>query len=175
MPAIYLSPFVQESEQYIIGGGDEYYTNRIVDAMIPHLNVSGILFTRSEPGSTITQVIKRSNAAHYNLHLILRSGISPDNLRGILQGPDIYFYSGSPEGQRAAEIFSEHLKKIYPSPQLVTKIPTTIPAELRLTDAPAVLAEIAYRDNYSDAAWVRDNIDLIAENLAESVTEYLGS
>lgn len=174
MPTIYLSPSVQEYNPYIIGGSEESYMNRIADAMVPYLRASGIGFNRNNPGNTLSQVIAQSNAGNYDLHLALHSNSSPENMRGVLQGPDVYYYTTSTRGRRAADIINTNLKKIYPNTSLVTVIPTTTLAELRRTKAPAVLVEIAYHDNYADATWIRDNINAIGRNLAESVAQYLG-
>ena len=76
--------------------------------------------------------------------------------------------------RRDAEIIANNLKQIYPLPDLVTVVPTTTLAELRRTKAPAVLVEVAYHDNYFDAQWIKDNIELIASNFAVSTTEFLG-
>lgn len=35
MPRIYLSPSTQEKNLYVTGGTEEYYMNRIADAMEP--------------------------------------------------------------------------------------------------------------------------------------------
>lgn len=174
MAAIYLSPSVQEYSHFITGGSEEDYMNRIADAMIPHLEASGIGFFRNDPGSTLSQIVSRSDAGDYDLHLALHTSSSPENMKGVFQGPDVYFFTLSSEGQRAAEAFAFNLKKIYPDPNLVTMIPSTTIAELRRTRAPAILASIAYRDNYTDAAWIRDNIDEIGKNLAQSAAQYLG-
>lgn len=173
MPTVYLSPSVQEYNPFIIGGSEEYYMNQIADAMIPYLRASGIGFTRNNPGDTLSQVAAQSNAGSYDLHMALHSSSSPDTMRGVLQGPDVYFYSTSKKGHEAADTIVQNLKAIYPNPDLVTVIPTTIMAELRKTIAPAVLVDVAYHDNYADAIWIRDNIDLIGRNLAESVARYL--
>lgn len=175
MTAIYISPSVQENNPFIIGGSEEYYMNRIADAMIPYLRANGISFYRNNPGSTLSEIIKRSNTGDYGLHLALRSDSSPENMRGVFQGPDIYFFTASARGRQAADIIAANLKKIYPDPKLVTVIPTTTLAELRKTAAPAILICIAYQDNYTDAAWIRDNIDEIGKNLAHSVTQYMGA
>lgn len=173
MPFIYLSPSVREDNQYIVGGTEEYYMNRIADAMIPHLRAGGILFARNNPGNSLSQVIAQSNAGSYDLHLALHSSSSPEEFRGVLRGPDVYFYTASERGRKAAELIAENLKTIYPDPGLVTVIPITTHAELRKTGAIAVLVEIAYHDNYEDAAWIRDHIDEIGKNLAQSVVQYL--
>lgn len=174
MPSIYLSPSLQEFNPYITGGNEEYYMNLIADAMIPYLRASGIQFTRNNPGDTLAQVIEQSNAGDYDLHLALHSNAAPENLSGLLQGPDVYYYAYSDKGRQAAQIFGSNLKVIYPNPNLVTVIPNTTLPEIRRTDAPAVLVEIAYHDNVADASWIIGNIGLISRNLALSVTEYLG-
>ena len=75
---------------------------------------------------------------------------------------------------RAADIFANGLKEIYPLPDRVQTIPTTVLGEIVKTKAPAILIELAYHDNPDDADWIRENIDLIAENLAVSLGDYLG-
>lgn len=174
MPSIYVSPSVQEFNPYITGGNEEYYMNRIADAMIPYLLASGISVTRNNPGDSLAQVIQQSNAGNYDLHLALHSNSSPEELAGRLQGPDVYYYTYSSEGQRAANIIADNLKVIYPNPNLVNTLPTTALAELRRTKAPSVLLETAYHDNYADASWITNNVQQIGYNLALSVTEFLG-
>lgn len=175
MPSIYLSPSVQEYNQYVTGtGSEEYYMNLIADAMVPYLRASGITFTRNNPYDTLSQVIAQSNAGNYDFHLALHSNAAPENLSGAIQGPDVYYYATSVQGQRAADIFANNLKAIYPNPNLVATIPNTTLAELRRVKAPANLIELAYHDNYEDAQWIINNIDSIARNLVLSLTEYFG-
>ncbi|HIU26092.1 MAG TPA: N-acetylmuramoyl-L-alanine amidase [Candidatus Copromorpha excrementigallinarum] len=175
MPSIFLSPSVQEYNPYVNGlGSEEYYMNLIADAMEPYLDASGITYVRNNPNDTLLQAIALSNQGDYDFHLALHSNASPESLYGQLQGPDIYYYSGSAPGGRAAEIFAENLRAIYPNPDIVRTIPNTSFAELRLTRAPANLIEIAYHDNYEDAMWIIDNIDPIARNLVLSLTQYFG-
>ncbi len=174
MPAIYISPSVREFNPYIIGGSEEFYMNRIADAMVPYLRASGIGFSRNNPGISLSQIMTQANSRRYDLHMALHSGSSPENMQGVLQGPDVYYYTTSDKGKRAADIFAENLKTIYPNPSLVMAIPTTILAELRKTKAPAVLVQIAYHDNHEDATWIRDKIDAIGKNLSLSVAQYLG-
>ena len=174
MPSIYLSPSVQEFNPYITGGNEEFYMNRIADAMVPYLLASGITVTRNNPGDSLAQVIRQSNAGDYDLHLALHSNAAPENLSGLIKGPDVYYYRDSSRGKAAADIFANNLKLIYPDPSLVSTVPTTTLVELRRTKAPAVLVEVAYHDNVEDANWIINNIEEIAENLALSVADFLG-
>lgn len=175
MPNLFLSPSVQQYNPYINGlGSEEYYMNLIADAMEPYLYASGITFTRNNPDDTLSQAIALSNAGNYDFHLALHSNAAPANLSGQIQGPDIYYYSTSTEGKRAAEIFQENLKVIYPDPNLVNTIPNTTLGELRLVKAPSNLIELAYHDNLEDAMWIINNINVISRTLVLSLTEYFG-
>lgn len=173
-PSVYLSPSVQDYNEYIIGGNEEYYMNLIADAMVPYLRASNIDFTRNNPNDSLSQVIDQSNAGEYDLHVALHSNSSPENIAGILQGPDVYYYAYSTDGEKAANIFAKNLMNIYPNPDLVTVIPNTTLAELRRTRATSILLELAYHDNYQDATWIANSIDPIARNLVQSLTQYFG-
>lgn len=174
MASVFLSPSTQEYNVYVTGGNEEYYANLIADAMVPYLRASGISFGRNDPSGTVSTSIALSNAGSYNLHLAIHSNAAPENLAGLIKGPDVYYYRDSSRGKAAAEIFANNLKLIYPDPSLVSTVPTTTLVELRRTKAPAVLVEVAYHDNVEDAQWIIDNIEEIAENLALSVADFLG-
>jgi N-acetylmuramoyl-L-alanine amidase len=92
----------------------------------------------------------------------------------MIKGPDVYYYQSSQRGKAAAEIFANNLELIYPDPSLVTVVPTISLVEVRKTNAPAVLVELAYHDNWDDANWIISNIEVIARNLSLSVADYLG-
>lgn len=174
MPTIYLSPSTQELNEYINGGNDEYYMNLIVDAMIPYLRVSGIGFSRNNPGDSISEIVEQVNAGSYDLFLALESAEAPEEFSGLLQGINIYHYAyTSLGGEVAANIIANNLKMIYPHPNLVTVIPNFILVELAKTDPPAVIAQLGYRDNPEDAKWIKDNIDTIAKNLVISIANFL--
>ena len=68
----------------------------------------------------------------------------------------------------------QNFKQIYPVPERVFTVPTTALGEVARVRAPGVLIEIGYHDNVQDADWVRNNIDLIAQTLVRSLTEYFG-
>lgn len=170
IPTIYLSPSTQEYNQYVTGGNEEQYMNLIVDAMIPYLTASGISYVRNDPSKTVGNSIRESNSGRYDLHLALHSNAS-GGVYGSAQGAEFYYYPYSSKGQRAAEIFANNFKMIYPNPQAVRTIATTALTEVRRTAAPTVLAEIAYHDNAEDANWIKNNIDEIARNLVISISD----
>ena len=172
MPKIYLSPSVQEYNKYLNGGDEEYYMNLIADAMEPYLEASGIDFDRNDSSKPVSQAIADSNEGNYDLHLAIHSNAAPEGLKGDLSGVDIYYSPVSYLGKTFADMLAENYKKIYYNPDKVNTVPTTSLGEIRRTKAPAVLIETAYHDNVEDEAWLKENIDNIAEVLAETVAEF---
>ncbi len=174
MPRIYLSPSTQEFNPYVGGGNEELYMNLIADAMEPFLLSCGIQFTRNSPETSAAQSIIESNAGNYDLHLALHSNASPDELSGQLQGPIVFYSPGDPEGQRASVIIANNLDEIYPYSTPARAEATTTIGEVTQTRAPASFIEFAYHDNPQDADWIRNNIELIAENVVVSLCDFFG-
>lgn len=174
MAKIFLSPSTQDFNSYIIGGNEEYYMNLIADSMEKYLKLSSIQYERNNPTLTARAAVEKANKGDYDLYLALHSNASPEKMKGILKGSDVYYYPFSPKGKRAANIIADNLKKIYPNPILVNTKTTTTLIEVVDSKAPAVLVEIAYHDNRDDANWIINNIDNIAKNLSMSVANFLG-
>lgn len=174
MPSIYLSPSTQEYNPYITGAGsEEHFMNLIADAMEPYLTANTIRFGRNTPEMTAASSIRQGNAGNYDFYLALHSNGSTDGSReGTVRGIIAFYYPGSTNGRRAADIFVTNLKEIYPLPQLVTARATTALGEVRQPKMPSVLLEIGYHDNTADARWIEENVQPIAENLSRSLTEY---
>ena len=174
MPIIYLSPSTQEYNPYVNGGSEEQYMNLLADKMVPYLDASGIRYSRNTPDMTAASSITASNAGNYDLHLALHSNAAPPAQSGTVQGSITFYYPGSIEGQRAAQIIANNLKTIYPNPNLVTAQPTTSIGEVTKVRAPSAFLELAYHDNPADAAWIKNNLDAAARSIALSLTEYFG-
>ena len=173
MPIIYLSPSTQESNLYVTGtGSEEYWMNRLADAMIPYLNSCGIRYKRNTPDMTAGSSIRQANAGWYDFYLALHSNAAaPDNY-GNVRGVIAFYYPTSTQGQRAAQIFVNNLRSIYPLPDKVVTRSTTSLGEVRDSKFPAVLLELGYHDNYEDARWIENNLTEIARNLVLSLTDF---
>ena len=174
MPSVFLSPSTQEYNPYIDGGNEEYYMNIITDALIPYLEASGIEYERNDPSKTFANSVRLSNSGNFDLHLALHSNAAPPQNSGKFTGRQVYYYTDSVQGKKAADIFANNLKEIYYNPENVKTVPTKTLGELNRTKAPAILIELAYHDNPDDAEWIRDNIGTIAQNLAISISDFLG-
>ena len=175
MPIIYLSPSTQEWNEYVPGSGsEEYNMNLLADALVPYLLSNGIQYTRNTPDMTAASSIRQANQGYYDFYLALHSNAAPEGQYGEQRGIIAFYYPGSAQGQRAAELIAEELRRIYPLPQKVTTRATTTLGEVRLSRAPAVLVEIGYHDNYEDATWLEGHMDAIAQQLARALTEFFG-
>lgn len=174
MAFLFLSPSTQEYNPYVTSGNEEYWMNLLADEMIPYLNASGINVRRNDPAGTVGASVRASNAEQNDFHLALHSNASPHALSGQLRGVDIYYYPGSTRALRMANIIVDDLRPVYPLPNRVRAVASNTLYELRNTRAPAVLCELGYHDNVSDALWIENNLTAIARALALSVTEYFG-
>ena len=146
--------------------------NLLADDLTPYLLASGIRWKRNRPTMTAASSIQESNAGQYDLHLALHSNASGEDAYGKNRGILVFYYPGSVQGKRAAELIAEELRKIYPLPQRVAIRATTSLGEVRRSRAPAVLAEIGYHDNYADAHWIEGHREDIAQQLARALTTY---
>ena len=175
MPIIFLSPSTQDWNQYVTGSGsEEYHMNQIADALEPYLLANGIRWSRNDPAGTAGSAIRQANSGYYDLYLALHSNAAPEGRYGSERGIIVFYYPTSSEGKRAAELIVQELKVIYPLPDKVTTRSTTTLGEVRLSRAPAVLAEIGYHDNVSAARWIETHTDDIAQQLGRAVTEFFG-
>ena len=176
MPIVFLSPSTQDWNPYVTGSGsEEYWMNRIVDAMEPYLQSNGIPYRRNDPDTSAGAAIREANSGYYDFYLALHSnaignGSAQTSARGIIA----FYYPGSAGGQRGAELIAKNLREIYPLPDKVTTRPTTALGEVSRSRFPAVLVEIGYHDNEADARWIESHIDAIGQNLAMSMAEYFG-
>ena len=176
MPIVFLSPSTQDWNPYVTGSGsEEYWMNRIVDAMEPYLRSNGIRYRRNDPDTSAGAAIREANSGYYDFYLALHSnaignGSAQTSARGIIA----FYYPGSAGGQRGAELIAKNLREIYPLPDKVTTRPTTALGEVSRSRFPAGLVEIGYHDNYSDALWLESHVEDVARQLVKALTEYFG-
>ena len=82
MPIIYLSPSTQENNYYVTGGTEEYYMNRLADAIVPYLVSNGIQYVRNTPDMTAGSSIRQANAGWYDFYLALHSNAAGEGNYG---------------------------------------------------------------------------------------------
>lgn len=174
MPSVFLSPSTQEWNQYINGGTEEEYMNIVADRMEPYLRSSGIEFARNDPDRDVRGAISDSNAGNFDVHLALHTNAGGGDFVGRLRGIDIYYSPYSSLSRKLATITANNFEYIYPDPSKIDILPTTSLGEVSRTRAVAILAEIGYHDNYSDAEWIKANLTAIARSLVQSLCDYFG-
>lgn len=174
MPNVFLSPSTQEGNYYVTGGTEEQYMNLLCDQMIPYLTSSGVTYTRNDRTLSASDAIRQANAGSYDLYVALHSNAAPEGQYGTKRGCEVYFYPYSQSSRRAAQIFADKLKTVYPLSENVRMVPTTTLGEVSRTRAPAVLLEIGFHDNVSDANWIKNNLPAIARALAGGILQYFG-
>lgn len=175
MPIVFLSPSTQEFNPYVTPGkNEELVMNQLAEAMEPYLRSSGIDYVRNDPVRNVAGAIADSNAGRFDVHLALHSNAAPAQFAGMLRGIDVYFAPQSYDSELLANITANNLQRIYPLTDNVLARPTTNLGEVLRTRAVAILAELGYHDNEEDAAWLLNNLDLIAQNLVLSLTDYFG-
>ena len=78
MPIVFLSPSTQDWNPYVTGSGsEEYWMNRIVDAMEPYLRSNGIRYRRNDPDTSAGAAIREANSGYYDFYLALHSNAPP--------------------------------------------------------------------------------------------------
>lgn len=174
MPSVFLSPSTQEWNKYATSGNEEQYMNMLADLMEPYMLASGITFTRNDPARNVNGAIEDSNSGWYDVHLALHTNAGGGQYAGVSRGIEIYYSPYSDYSRRLATIIANNMEVIYPIPSKVSTIPTTSLAEVTRTKAVAVLAELGYHDNYEDEAWLKDNLELIARTMVQSLCDYFG-
>lgn len=173
MPTIYLSPSTQEWNPYVTGSGsEEFQMNRIADAMVPYLAANTIAYKRNRPEMTAASSIREGNAGNYDFYLALHSNGAPEAMYGQARGIIAFYYPTSTNGKRGATLLADALRPIYPLTEKVVTTPTTSLGEVRQPNAPAVLMEIGFHDNYDDAVWIETHTQAIAQQLVLGLCDY---
>lgn len=172
MPRVFLSPSTQEDNEYVSGGTEERYMNLLCDQIVPYLDASGIRWTRNDPERGAAGAITQANSGSYDLYVALHSNAAPPGAYGTLRGSDVYYYANGQNSRRAAGIFAESLRLVYPLPDKVRTVPTTTLGEVARSRAPAVLLEVAYHDNREDAAFITGHLPELAWAVARSIARY---
>ncbi len=168
MKSIYLSPSTQEANSGAGNyGSEELVMNKVTDVLQTILRQSGVICYRNDPGWNLYQVVADSNEKRPNVHFAIHSNA------GGGRGCEVFAYAPGGEGEKLARAVYAEIEPLTPTTDRGVKYSQKL-YELRATDAPAALIEIAFHDNFEDASWILDNIQVIGEALAEGILGYFG-
>lgn len=164
---VYISPSSQTGNV----GVDNYGTEasrmqELSNLVVAKLGDKGITVYGGDNTLTLTQRINASNNTGVDCHVALHS-----NARGGT-GPEVWYYTNSSNGKRLAQSILSEIEGVSNCPKSRGIKASTGYAELNKTSAPAVIVEVAFHDNSSDAAWIINNMDEIAEAIADGIQAY---
>ena len=175
MIKLYLSPSAQEKNiGYGNYGTEEEQMNILADKINSILSkYEDFSILRNNPNWKLSEIIADSNYYDIDLHLALHSNANGRKARG----GEVFCHEFDTEGHNFAKIFYKNLEKITPTKDRGVKEGYNFYGtgkhmkELHETQATAVLLEIAFHDNKDDSIWILENMDLIAENISDSILE----
>lgn len=166
--SVYLSPSMQENNTGALNyGTEEARMNQVADVVQRVLQNHGVDVYRNRPEWSLGQAVADSNRVKPNLHFCIHSNA------GGGRGAEIYAYAQGGEGEKAAKLIYAEIAAITPTADRGVKFNPSL-FELRNTNAPAALVEVAYHDNVDDATWIINNIEAIGIALTKGVLRYLG-
>lgn len=167
MKSIYLSPSTQQNNQ---GAGDygteEQRMNQLCDLVEKTLKNRYKLY-RNRPEMTLQQVVADSNGKKPDIHLALHSNA------GGGQGCECLICARGGQAEKLANQVYRKITAISPFTGRGVKTSKTL-YEVNKTTAPAVILEVEFHDSQQGAAWIVQNMEQIAQAIAQGVTEYFG-
>lgn len=171
---VYLSPSVQKSNLFVVGGINEMQNaNAVTDILEAALkNKYGMTVYRNRPDMTLSQIIADSNAKSPDIHVSIHSNA------GGGRGCEVYAYiiSGKvTNSQKLAQYIYNEFSAITPSADRGIKNGVAANfAEVVKTNATAVLVEMAFHDNKEDAEWLIANRKACATAFEKGICKYFG-
>lgn len=168
MYSIYFSPSAQEKNIGVSGyGTEEFEMNLIADIAVPMLEYIGFRVWRNDRYKTLDEIVADSRAKNPDIHFALHSNAGGGS------GAEIYYYDGSVKGKLLATAIYHEISEITPMADRGIKINTTF-AELKRTNAPSALLEVAYHDNPTDVKWIMNHREDIARGVVKGICSYFG-
>jgi N-acetylmuramoyl-L-alanine amidase len=169
---IYLSPSTQENN---VGQGnygtEESRMNQLADTLTPLLEKYGHVVFRNTPTMTLSQIVADSNAKNVDFHLALHTNAGGGH------GCEIYDHKNGGKGEEFARAIYKYIEPLTPSADRGVKEGYNLYGdgkplyETAYTNAPAVLIEIAFHDNITDADFIINNMSAIATAITSGINE----
>jgi N-acetylmuramoyl-L-alanine amidase len=171
---IYISPSLQDQNVGVGSyGTEEKRMNQLANVLIPILIQSGHTVYRNKTEMTLLQAVADSNSKKVDLHIALHSNA----FNGLSRGCLVFCHKFGGPGEKYARSIYRYLEPLTPSTDQGVKegynyFGSGKPLyETAYTNAPAVLIEVAFHDNLSDANWIINNTTPIAHAIANGINE----
>lgn len=143
----------------------------VADLAADYLSAAGVEVVGNLQSDSLHEVILASNYADTDVFI----SIHCNACNGLAQGTETWHYYGSDEGEKLAQCIQNQIVDALGTVDRGTKGAKPGVNGLYVlsnTDAVAVLVELAFIDNESDAALLRERKDDFARAIARGVTDY---
>ena len=166
---IYISPSDQDANLYAVGNTNEMVQCRKISrALVAALKRCGFEAMENQT-DTMEERVEESNRWGADLHLPVHTNAFNTQV----QGTRLMSYDLEGEGYRICQTIMKTLAPITPgSSDSVTARPGLY--EIRAAAAPTAYIEVAFHDNATEAQWIIDHIDDIAEAICKGICNYFG-
>ncbi len=172
---VFLAPSAQDKNMYNNGvNSEEEIMNDIMDLVEANLQeCEKLTIVRNDPEKFVTEYIKDSNKANVDLHFSLHSNATESHNS---RGPLVIANPNKPESLKWANIMYDNLISIYPEPSEGKGIlKNSSYYEMRKVNATSIIIELAFHDQKDDQNWILKNKQKIADNLTESLIQYMNT
>lgn len=164
---VYLSPSSQTGNVGVGNYGTEAdRMQELSDKVKTKLQAKGHTVYGNDNSMTLAERIAASNNADVNVHVALHSNAGGGT------GPEVWYYTTSTNGKRLAQCIIDEIVDVPNCPNSRGIKASTGYQELKGTNAPAVIIEVAFHDRLSDANWIINNMNSIAQAIADGIDAY---
>ena len=174
---VYLSPSNQYSNKGVKSAGysnERDMMNKLTDYLEEDLKQAGVKVYRNKSSGHINAWLAESNSKKSDFHFAIHSNGS---INHEVKGMEIYVDKSTSKSLSIASNIYNNLYEIYPYREEITDRGVKY-ASGSLGEANdnfikcGALIEVAYHDNYYDALWMVQNMEQIAQNIADSILEF---
>lgn len=174
---VYLSPSNQYGNKGVSEVGftnERDMMNKLTDYLEADLKNAGVVVYRNKSSGNINQWLAESNAKKSDFHFAIHSNGSTNH---DTKGMEIYVDKSTSKCLSIASNIYNGLYEIYPyRDEISDRGVKYASGSLGEVNDDFIkcgsLIEIAYHDNYYDAMWIVNNMDAIAQNIANSILKY---
>lgn len=174
---VYLSPSNQYGNKGVSEVGftnERDMMNKLTDYLETDLKNAGVIVYRNKSTGDINKWLAESNAKKSDFHFAIHSNGSANH---DTKGMEIYVDKSTSKCLSIASNIYNGLYEIYPyRDEMSNRGVKYANGSLGETNDNFIkcgsLIEIAYHDNYYDAMWIVNNMDAIAQNIANSILKF---
>ena len=170
MPRIYISPSTQQDNIGISPfRTEETEMNAIADILMQLLDDDGRFeFKRNSPSMSPNQCAYDSNAFKADIHLAIHSNA------GGGEGTEVYAYAPNTNSEKLSKCLYNKIFSLSPGKDRGVKFNKNLIEVGDAVNATSSLIELAFHDNKTDATWIANNHQVIAQSLYMGLCDYFG-